>query len=67
MGCEGLSRCDCFLTETGEVILNEINTMPGHTSISMYPKLMEHAGIPYSEQEDRLIKLALERAGVDYE
>ncbi len=67
LGCEGLARTDFFLSDEGEVILNEINTMPGHTSISMYPKLMENIGIPYEEQEDRLIRLALERAGVDYE
>ena len=67
LGCEGLARVDFFLTDKGEVIINEINTLPGHTGISMYPKLMEQAGIPYEEQEDRLIKLALDRAGVDYE
>lgn len=67
LGCEGLARVDFFLTDSNEVIINEINTLPGHTGISMYPKLMEHAGIPYEEQEDRLIKLALDRAGVDYE
>lgn len=60
IGCSGLSRIDFFLCEGDEPVLNEINTMPGHTPISMYPKLMEHEGIPYSEQEDRLIKLALE-------
>ena len=67
LGCEGLARTDFFLTEDGGVILNEINTMPGHTPISMYPMLMENIGIPCEEQEDRLIRLALERAGVDYE
>ena len=67
MGCEGLARCDFFLSDKGEVILNEINTLPGHTQISMYPKLMEHEGISYAEQEDRLIKLALERSEVDHE
>lgn len=67
MGCEGLARCDFFLSDKGEVILNEINTLPGHTKISMYPKLMEHEGISYAEQEDRLIKLALERSEVDHE
>ncbi len=67
LGCEGLARVDFFLADDGSVILNEINTMPGHTAISMYPKLMENIGIPCEEQEDRLIKLALERAGVDYE
>lgn len=54
----GLSRIDFFLDrQTGEIYLNEINTLPGFTSISMYPKLMEHAGIPYSEQIDRLIEI----------
>ena len=67
MGCSGLARVDFFLSDKGEVILNEINTLPGHTKISMYPKLMEHAGISYAEQEDRLIKLALDRSEVDYE
>ena len=67
MGCGGLARVDFFLSDKGEVILNEINTLPGHTKISMYPKLMEHAGISYAEQEDRLIKLALDRSEVDYE
>lgn len=67
MGCEGLSRVDFFYCDNGEIILNEINTLPGHTSISMYPKLMENAGLSPEEQEDRLIKLAFERADVDYE
>ncbi|MBR4555809.1 MAG: D-alanine--D-alanine ligase [Ruminococcus sp.] len=67
LGCEGLSRIDFFLLEDGSVILNEINTMPGHTPISMYPMLMQDHGISCEEQEDRLIKLALDRAGVDYE
>ena len=67
LGCEGLARVDFFLSDKGEVILNEINTLPGHTSISMYPKLMEHAGLSPAEQEDRLIRLAFERAGVDHE
>ena len=64
----GLSRVDFFVTKAdGRVMFNEINTLPGFTSISMYPKLMEHEGISFEEQEDRLIKLALDRAGVDYE
>lgn len=67
MGCAGLARVDFFLTEEGEIVLNEINTLPGHTKISMYPKLMEHEGISYAEQEDRLIKLALDRSEVDHE
>jgi D-alanine-D-alanine ligase len=58
----GLARVDFLLDgESGEVFLNEINTMPGFTSISMYPKLWEASGIPYRELVDRLIELALER------
>lgn len=67
LGCSGLARVDFFLAEDGSVILNEINTLPGHTPISMYPMLMEHSGMTPAEQEDNLIRLALERAGVDYE
>jgi len=62
LDCSGLSRIDFFVRrDTGEVILNEINTMPGFTKISMYPKLWEASGIPYSELIDRLIELAIER------
>jgi D-alanine-D-alanine ligase len=61
IGCGGLSRCDFFLCEGDEPVLNEINTLPGHTPISMYPKLMEHAGLTPEQQEDKLITLALER------
>ncbi|HMM09631.1 MAG TPA: hypothetical protein PKA35_11015, partial [Paracoccus solventivorans] len=58
----GLARCDFLLDrDTGEVWMNEINTIPGFTSISMYPKLWEATGIPYGELIDRLIQLALER------
>lgn len=60
MECRGLSRIDFFLKEDGTVILNEINTLPGFTPISMYPKLMEHLGIPQPELLDRLIKLCLD-------
>ncbi len=67
LGCSGLSRVDFFLCPDGEIILNEINTLPGHTPISMYPQLMEYEGIAPQEQEDRLIRLALDKAGVDYE
>lgn len=63
IGCEGLARVDFFLTDDGEVVLNEINTLPGHTPISMYPKLMEHAGMNAAQEMDRLITLALEREG----
>lgn len=57
----GLSRVDMFLSPENEVIVNEINTLPGFTSISMYPKLWEESGVPYSELIDTLIDLALER------
>lgn len=60
MGCRGLARVDFFLEENGRVIFNEINTLPGFTQISMYPKLWEETGIPYSKLIDRLIKSALE-------
>lgn len=60
--CEGLARVDVFLTKKGEIYVNEINTLPGFTNISMYPKLWEASGINYSELLDRLIELALERS-----
>lgn len=60
MGCRGLSRVDFFVKHDGEVVFNEINTIPGFTSISMYPKLFEASGIPYPELIDNLIALALE-------
>ena len=62
LGCEGLARCDFFVEkDTGRVLINEINTFHGFTPISMYPKLMEHEGIPVPALIDRLIALALER------
>ncbi len=58
----GLSRVDFFLTkETGEILINEINTLPGFTKISMYPKLWQETGLPYEKLLDRLVELALER------
>src|SRR5579883_2869876 len=58
----GLARVDFFLEkETGEVYINEVNTMPGFTEISMYPKLWEASGLPYAQLLDRLIELAIER------
>ena len=58
---KGLARCDFFIEEkTGKVYINEINTMPGFTNISMYPKLWEHEGVRYSALLDKLISLALE-------
>ena len=59
--CEGMARIDFFLRGRSEVLVNEINTIPGFTQISMYPKLWEASGIPYSKLIDRLIELALER------
>jgi D-alanine-D-alanine ligase len=59
--CEGLSRVDFFLQEDGTLLVNEINTMPGFTRISMYPKLWEVCGISYKELIDTLIKLAIRR------
>lgn len=61
MGCRGLSRVDFFVTrDTHEVVFNEINTLPGFTSISMYPKLFVASGLSYAELIDRLISLAME-------
>ena len=59
--CEGMARIDFFVRPDGEVVVNEINTIPGFTSTSVYAKLFEAAGIPYAELLDRLIALALER------
>lgn len=59
--CEGMARVDLFLKENGDLVLNEINTIPGFTRISMYPKLWEHSGISYSELINKLIELAIER------
>ena len=59
--CEGMARIDFFVRSDGEVVVNEINTIPGFTSTSVYAKLFEAAGIPYGELLDRLIELALER------
>ena len=63
--CEGLGRVDFFLKKDGTVIINEINTMPGFTRISMYPKLWEASGISYTKLIDLLIELALERFKIE--
>ncbi len=60
--CEGLARIDFFVRENGEVVVNELNTMPGFTSTSVYAKLFAASGISYGELLTRLIDLALERA-----
>jgi D-alanine-D-alanine ligase len=59
--CEGMARVDCFVSVGGEVMVNELNTIPGFTPTSVYAKLFEASGVPYGELLDRLIELALER------
>ena len=61
LGCEGLARVDFFVTDAGRVTINEINTMPGFTPISMYPMMWERSGLAYADLVDELISLALER------
>ena len=63
LNCEGMGRVDFFLKKNGEILVNEINTIPGFTEISMYPKMWEASGLPLSELLDRLIVLAIERLG----
>ena len=60
-GCSGLARCDFFVEADGEVLVNEINTMPGFTATSVYAKLLEAGGIGYVDLCDRLVELAVER------
>ncbi len=67
LSCEGLGRVDFFLKKNGGVIVNEINTIPGFTNISMYPKLWEASGLPQTKLLDRLIDLAIERQGKEKE
>ncbi len=59
--CEGMARIDFFLKKNGQILVNEINTIPGFTAISMYPKLWQASGIGYKELIDKLIQLAVER------
>jgi len=59
--CEGMARVDLFALKTGEVVVNEINTIPGFTATSVYAKLFEASGVSYTELLDRLVELALER------
>src|SRR3989339_126702 len=61
LNCEGMGRVDFFLKKNGRVVVNEINTIPGFTKISMYPKLWEASGMPFSKLLDKLIELAIER------
>lgn len=62
LSCEGLGRVDFFLKKDGSLLVNEINTMPGFTKISMYPQLWASSGVPYPELINRLIQLAFERS-----
>ncbi len=59
--CEGMARVDCFVTRDGDVLVNELNTIPGFTATSVYAKLFEASGLSYAEVLDRLIELAIER------
>ena len=61
LSCEGMARVDFFLRRNGEVLVNELNTIPGFTSISMYPRMWAASGISYSELIDKLIQLGIER------
>jgi D-alanine-D-alanine ligase len=61
VGCTGLARADFFVTDAGEVLVNELNTMPGFTPTSVFAKLFEKSGVPYAEVLDRLVRLAVER------
>lgn len=61
MSCEGLARVDLFYTDTGRLLVNEINTMPGFTPLSMYPRMWQASGVDYPDLVDRLIQLALRR------
>jgi len=56
-----VARADCFVRDDGEVLVNELNTIPGFTATSVYAKLFEASGIPYEELLERLVQLALER------
>ncbi|GAF14505.1 D-alanine-D-alanine ligase A [Bacillus sp. JCM 19046] len=67
LNCEGLARVDVFVTTAGEIIINEVNTLPGFTQISMYPKLWEASGVTYQELITTLIELAIERHERDKE
>jgi D-alanine---(R)-lactate ligase len=63
LGCRGLSRVDMFLKADGQVVLNEVNTLPGMTSYSRYPRMMAAAGLPIAEVIDRMVSLALTSNG----
>jgi D-alanine-D-alanine ligase len=60
-GCSGFARCDFFVEQGGDVLVNEINTIPGFTQTSVFSKLFEASGVPYPELCDRLVRLGIER------
>src|SRR5512146_1095006 len=60
-GCSGLARCDFFVEPDGEILVNEINTMPGFTETSVYAKLWQASGLAYPDLCNRLLELAIER------
>ena len=60
-GCTGLARCDFFVDSDGEILVNELNTIPGFTETSVFAKLFEETGIAYPDLCDRLVKLGIER------
>jgi D-alanine-D-alanine ligase len=59
--CEGMVRADCFVRDDGEVLVNEVNTIPGFTATSVYAQLFEASGVPYAQQLDRLVQVAIDR------
>ena len=61
MGCSGFARVDFFVEDDGRVLVNELNTIPGFTQTSVFPKLWEASGVPFPELVDRLVTLARER------
>ncbi len=63
MNCEGFARVDMFVCKNGDIVLNELNTIPGLTATSRYPSMISHAGYSFSALIDRLIQLALEKRG----
>jgi D-alanine--(R)-lactate ligase len=63
LGCRGLSRVDMFLKEDGTIVLNEVNTLPGLTSYSRYPRMMAAAGLPLADVIDQVMSLALTGGG----
>ena len=65
MGCDGLTRVDFFLKKNGDLYVNEINTIPGFTKISMYPKMWEATGVGYTELISKLIGFAFEKHAAD--